>query len=142
MVPAYLAQSKRIHAHRQISAFWLPMIRETVTEGLLRATYNVSSVQDPEAPLSALASGAKPDVVVTDLMMAGMGGQALVETLRREAPLTSVIVLTGKLEGEGEGEDAEALTDGAFGVLRKPADTEDILAMVWEACLSGPRKIP
>jgi len=60
---------------------------------LTAAGYAVTAVQSGEAALSAL-SVSRPQVVVTDLRMAGMDGMALFDAIHRDSPSLPVVILT------------------------------------------------
>src|SRR3954470_19754756 len=55
--------------------------------------YAVTAVESGEAALAALAV-ARPQVVVTDLRMAGMDGLALFDAVHRDSPSLPVVILT------------------------------------------------
>ena len=60
---------------------------------LTAAGYAVTAVESGEAALSAL-SVSRPQVVVTDLRMAGMDGMALFDAIHRDSPSLPVVILT------------------------------------------------
>src|SRR5205807_8385412 len=60
---------------------------------LTAAGYAVTAVESGEAALSAL-SVSRPQVVVTDLRMAGMDGMARVDAIHRDSPSLPVVILT------------------------------------------------
>jgi len=93
------------------------------------ADYAVSSVESAEAALAALAVR-RPQVVITDLRMAGMDGMALFEAIRRDYPGLPVIILTA----HGTIPDAVAATRrGVFGYLTKPVESKQLLEEVARA---------
>ena len=72
----------------------------------------------------------RPTVIVTDLVMPGMDGLALLEALRAELPASTVIVLTGY----GTIETAvAAMKEGAYDYLTKPVDVRRLSALVAKA---------
>ena len=78
----------------------------------------------------------RPRVVVSDLRMEGMDGNALFSLLHAEAPSVPVIMLTA----HGTIPDAVAATQrGVFGFLTKPFDGHELLAKVAEAMAISPR---
>ena len=82
------------------------------------------------------------ELLVTDLRMPEMGGQALVEALRAERPDLPVVVMSGYASGRREGE-RELLHREVF--LAKPFTTESLLVRVRDAlgraarAAAGPR---
>jgi DNA-binding NtrC family response regulator len=70
------------------------------------------------------------DVVVTDFKMKGPTGLDVLLFVKRHAPATQVIMITGFASIETAGE-AEAV--GAFGFVCKPFQLEDIQALVKKA---------
>jgi DNA-binding NtrC family response regulator len=72
----------------------------------------------------------RPTVIISDLVMPGMDGLALLETLRAELPAASVILLTG----HGTVETAvSAMKVGAYDYLTKPLDVRRLQALVAKA---------
>ena len=60
-----------------------------------------------------------PSVVISDLVMPRMDGDALLKALREEVPFAAVILLTG----QGTIETAvTSMKDGAYDYLTKPVD--------------------
>ena len=83
------------------------------------------------------AAGKRPDLVVTDVNMAGMSGVELIEQLRRARPGIPVIALTGG--GMHQTPDLAATlaaNAGADRVLQKPFGNDELLAEVSDL-LSG-----
>jgi CheY-like chemotaxis protein len=78
----------------------------------------------PEA-LNLLRHNAKPDVIFLDHMMPGMDGFEVLAALKanNQTAAIPVVMYTSK---EGEAYMGQALTLGAFGVLRKPIDTIEL----------------
>jgi DNA-binding response OmpR family regulator len=84
----------------------------------LSADYRVASAFDGREGLEQTLA-LKPDLVITDLMMPHMGGNELVEEMRRRGLVseTPVLVLTAKTDDEAR---AELLSGGAQDYLIKP----------------------
>src|SRR4030081_188070 len=102
---------------------------------LTAAGYAVTAVQSGEAALSAL-SVSRPQVVVTDLRMAGMDGMALFDAIHRDSPSLPVVILTahGTIP-----EAVMATRRGVFSFLTKPFEPKVLLETVAEAMrLSSP----
>jgi two-component system, cell cycle sensor histidine kinase and response regulator CckA len=63
------------------------------------------------------------DLVLSDMVMPGMGGMALYQTLRQEWPDLKMIVMTGYPLAN---KDKTLLADGVVPWLRKPFTVEEI----------------
>jgi two-component system, NarL family, response regulator LiaR len=74
-----------------------------------------------------LAGDVRPDVVLMDLLMPGMGGIAAIRALREMFPETQVIALTSFREGHLV---EEALLAGAIGYLLKDVAVDDLVKAV------------
>jgi len=84
---------------------------------------NVKGVHDGRGCLRALEEE-DVDVVVLDIKMPGMDGIETLQEIKRQAPITEVILLTG----HGSIETAvDGMKLGAFGYLRQPAAFEELL---------------
>ncbi|MDW7711079.1 MAG: sigma-54 dependent transcriptional regulator [Deferrisomatales bacterium] len=70
------------------------------------------------------------DLVVTDLVMGGKGGEQLVRKVREEHPDTEIIVVTAHASVDSA---IEVMKLGAFDYLRKPLLTEELLHAVTRA---------
>jgi CheY-like chemotaxis protein len=104
-------------------------IAETIALLLEEAGYRVMWVPNGHEALEA-ARRHWPSLVLTDLMMPRMGGEALIEALRTLAaaehrPMPPVVLLTA---ADLTAHQAEAL--GATAVVRKPFDIRDLEALV------------
>lgn len=70
------------------------------------------------------------DVVVLDVKMPGMGGIETLRTLKREHPLTEVILLTGHADLDAA---VQGMELGAFDYLMKPMDIDELLFKIQDA---------
>jgi DNA-binding NtrC family response regulator len=70
------------------------------------------------------------DVVVLDIKLPGMDGIEALREMKRRAPLTEVILLTGHASVESS---IEGMKLGAFDYLLKPAKFEDLMVKIGEA---------
>src|SRR3954463_9008980 len=96
---------------------------------LTAAGYAVTAVESGEAALAAL-SVSRPQVVVTDLRMAGMDGLALFDAIHRDSPSLPVVILTA------HGTIPEAVSAprrGVFSFLTKPFEPKVLLDPVADA---------
>ncbi|MFI7702256.1 response regulator transcription factor [Nonomuraea sp. NPDC049480] len=75
----------------------------------------------------AVAVRERPDVVLTDLRMPGLGGAEFIRLLARRVPATRVLVLTTY---DGDEDVLPALTAGAIGYLLKDSPREEVFRAV------------
>ena len=80
----------------------------------------------------------RPDVVLMDLQLPGMGGQQAIEVIRREDPNARIIVLT--ILG-GDEDIYRAINAGAASYLLKSSLSQDLIATV-RRVVAGERPIP
>lgn len=83
----------------------------------------VGAVGDGEAAV-ALCVEQRPDVVLMDLSMPGVGGIEATRRIAAEAPSVQVVVLTSFMDRERI---VEALSAGAIGYLLKDAEPEELI---------------
>ena len=76
----------------------------------------------------ALLDNLQPDIVLLDIALPGMDGFAAVREVRRRAPRTKIVVLSGR---KNERDVLEALTAGASGYVTKTNSVEDLLDTLW-----------
>ena len=91
--------------------------------------YEVAEAADGSEALGR-AVAFRPSLIVTDLVMPGMDGLALLKALRVELPASTVIVLTGHATIETA---VAAMRDGAYDYLTKPVDLRRLRALVDKA---------
>lgn len=101
-----------------------PSIRETLAELLTDEDYQVLQAEHGRAALDLLEAGARPALLLVDLMMPVMTGWQLLEILDRDSRLKSipVVVFSGAHEA--------GLVRGARDVLKKPVHLEHLLQVV------------
>ncbi len=93
---------------------------------LTAAGYGVTAVESGEQALAAIAAE-RPQLVLSDMRMAGMDGVALFDAIHRANPTLPVIILTA----HGTIPDAvAAMRRGIFGYLTKPYEARDLLAQI------------
>jgi CheY-like chemotaxis protein len=117
-------------------------MRVLVAATLRADGYEVREACDGADLLDQLEEGlddarARPDVVVTDVMMPRLSGLGVLDALRR-AQLHFPVILMTVLADESVHIVAERL--GAVGVLRKPFDLDDLRTAVVNARLAYARR--
>ena len=80
----------------------------------------------------------RPDIVLMDLQLPGMGGQQAIEAIRREDPNAKIIVLT--ILG-GDEDIYRAIRAGAASYLLKSSLSQDLIATVRKV-FAGERPMP
>jgi PAS domain S-box-containing protein len=95
---------------------------------LLAGSYEISAAADGEEALAA-ARRARPDLILTDVMMPGLDGFGLLEKLRDDPELRGVpvIVLSARAGDEAK---VEGLRRGADDYLVKPFSARELLARI------------
>lgn len=80
------------------------------------------------------ASAVKPDLILMDINMPGVGGLEALNSIRSDLPEVTIIMLTVHDEDEKV---FEALRAGANGYILKNANSEDFLRMLRDALKKG-----
>jgi len=98
--------------------------RELLGRVLGARGWSVVPFADGREALARLAADGAPDLVVSDIRMAEVGGLEVTEAFRRDAPGTPVILVTafGNVDGA-----VEAIRRGAFDYVSKPYDVDTVL---------------
>ena len=107
-----------------------PDIREVAAMALeLDPEISLTSMASGEAALEQLSAGARPDVILLDVMMPQMDGPGVLSALRRMEGLgeTPVIFMTARAQS---GEIDRFKTLGAIGVITKPFDPMTLASQV------------
>jgi DNA-binding NtrC family response regulator len=103
---------------------------ETIVKRLQKRNIDTTGVTSAEKAL-ALMDQRLFDVVVLDIKLpGGMDGIEALREMKRKAPLTEVILLTGHASVETS---IEGMKLGAFDYLLKPVKLEDLLVKIGEA---------
>jgi two-component system, chemotaxis family, chemotaxis protein CheY len=102
-------------------------LRDTLVETLTDEGCEVLAVEDGVQALAALHAGARPQLVLVDLLMPRMNGAQFVAALRCERAFdaVSVVLMSASLE---------SAPPGTQGELRKPFELEALLALVARHC--------
>jgi PAS domain S-box-containing protein len=93
-------------------------IRENTAELLRIMGYEVLEAASAEAALALLDR--QPDIVLTDLQLPGMGGEALAHTARQRLPRARIVFMSG----------ASHASDAADALLPKPYDAGQLQALL------------
>jgi CheY-like chemotaxis protein/CBS domain-containing protein len=92
--------------------------------------FEVTTAFDGYQAVDAVKYGGGFDVVVLDVKMPGMDGVATLGEIKKRAPDTEVIMLTGHATLESG---TQAMRKGAYDYLMKPCDIEDLVEKIKEA---------
>jgi CheY-like chemotaxis protein len=107
-----------------------PATREGVRQVLETLDYQVRVASDGKEALELFASQGGFDLVVTDLVMPGVGGMALYKTLKERDPEVKVIIMTGYPLGGGT---RELLEEGSVFWIQKPLNTASLSLAIRQA---------
>lgn len=106
-----------------------PAHAEVVAESLQRVGYDCVIATSGAEGARAIETQ-EPNLILTDLKMAGVDGLSIVRKAKQELPDAEVVVITG----HGDVKTAvEALKAGAANFLQKPVDLRELRAMVEKA---------
>jgi CheY-like chemotaxis protein len=72
-----------------------PNVRAYVVEALSDVGYRVMEAGDAEAALTIFSSNSEIQVMLTDVVMPGMNGRALADTIRQSHPAVKTLFMTG-----------------------------------------------
>jgi two-component system cell cycle sensor histidine kinase/response regulator CckA len=99
------------------------LVRSVVREVLERGGYSVLEASGPDEALELSGTPEQIDLLVTDIVLPGMSGSALVERIAPERPAMRVLYTSGY---------ADQALSAAGEVLEKPFTPEDLLRRVGE----------
>jgi DNA-binding NtrC family response regulator len=102
---------------------------DTLVKRIQKRNVNAKGVRSGEEALAFLEKN-PVDVVVLDVRMPGMDGIETLRALKRQHPLTEVIMLTGHASLEVA---IEGMELGAFDYLMKPVEIDDLLYKLQDA---------
>jgi signal transduction histidine kinase/CheY-like chemotaxis protein len=108
-------------------------VREVARSTLEEAGYTVIAVRSGAEALAEVANGASVDLVVSDLVMPGLGGRELVDRLRASRPKLPVLYVSGHAA-----DGPPVLGDSRVGFLAKPFSASQLLASVRLVLPDGP----
>jgi two-component system, NarL family, response regulator LiaR len=106
----------------------LPLAREALRRAVLTVPgYSVAWMAEDGAQAVRLAGQARPDVVLMDLVMPGVGGVEAIRRLREVRPEARVLVLTSFLDDEKV---FPAVRAGAAGYLLKDVEPAELVRAI------------
>jgi cyclic di-GMP phosphodiesterase len=105
-------------------------IREIVCSMLTAANYKCSQASSGLKALAVLDSGEEFELMLSDLMMADLGGLGLLERTKEKYPDMPVVMVTAVHDISVA---LKAIRDGAYDYLLKPFEREQLLATVRRA---------
>jgi two-component system chemotaxis response regulator CheY len=114
-------------------------VREIVTSMLRSGGYECRESPNGLAALALLGSGARVDLVLSEVMMPELDGIGLLERVKEKYPNLPFAVITAVHDDSIE---KAALSRGACGYLLKPFESERLLAMVRRALGKPSVEIP
>jgi two-component system, cell cycle sensor histidine kinase and response regulator CckA len=103
-------------------------VRQLVRETLASKGYRVIEAENGEAGLAAAGEEDKIDLVITDVVMPGMGGRELVQELAKTRPGTKVLYLSGYTEDAVN----EGTLESGTAFLQKPFTLQTLSRKVRE----------
>ena len=103
-----------------------PVILTTLEYLLKEAGFCVKVAADGNEGLEVYEAF-QPDLVVTDVVMPGLDGSAVVEALRKKDSRLPIIMMSGVVR---PGRDDIVISEGAFCHLSKPVDIETLLVLI------------
>ncbi|HMB93608.1 MAG TPA: sigma-54 dependent transcriptional regulator [Rhodothermales bacterium] len=107
-----------------------PKIGELFVTVLRRDGFDSRAFTNPAALLEHIDSGQVPDVILADLMMPGMNGIEMLESLKKRNLSIPVIIMTAHSSVQTA---VEAMRLGAFHYLQKPVNLEEMRALLDKA---------
>ena len=110
-------------------------IRAVIQEVLVSAGYQVEVARDGAEALAKLPGAAPPPLILLDMMMPNMDGEAFLRALRRTPHMQDapVVVVSGSA-----GVRQRASTLDVAGCLEKPFELADLLGMVGRLARTPP----
>ena len=105
------------------------MVRAIAERTLARAGHTITAVRDGEEGIEAFQTGGPFDLVVSDVVMPGIGGPAMARALREAAPEVPILFMSGYAEAQLR----EEIDFGAMHFIAKPFSVREITDAVAEA---------
>ncbi|MGN0975556.1 MAG: response regulator transcription factor [Gemmiger sp.] len=102
-------------------------IREMVALNLRMAGWEVLEAPSAERALELIHTGPRCDAALLDIMLPGMDGLSLCETVRRDDPAIGIIIVSAKGQ---EADKIRGLSIGADDYITKPFSVSELVARV------------
>ena len=106
-------------------------IRELIALNLRMADYEVLEAESAEKALALLGSEGRCDAALLDIMLPGMDGLSLCETIRRGDSDIGIIIVSAKGQ---ESDKIRGLSIGADDYMTKPFSVSELLARIDALC--------
>jgi signal transduction histidine kinase/ActR/RegA family two-component response regulator len=111
-------------------------VRTSTSRMLERAGYSVTATPDGRTALRVLLESAEPfDLLLSDVVMPGMSGFALIEQARELRPELPVLLMSGYADDRGA---LDALATSTVACVPKPFTSSELRAFVTRALASRP----
>ena len=102
---------------------------ETLKKRLEKRGLDITAIENGEKALEWLKCNSM-DVMLLDVRMSGLDGIQVLREIKKQYPLTEVIMLTGHASTEVA---IEGMELGAFDYLMKPVDFDELLYKIQDA---------
>jgi two-component system, cell cycle sensor histidine kinase and response regulator CckA len=109
------------------------VVRGVLARVLRQAGISVVPVEGGAEAIELLRSGRRFDVIVSDSVMPGVSGTALLQYVRRLELAVPVIIVSGNATSQSA---RVAMDLGSFRYLHKPVETSDLLQAISDAAAS------
>jgi DNA-binding response OmpR family regulator len=101
-----------------------PILRQQLQQLLAEWGYRSRSAPDAETALTALRRSL-PDIIITDMVLPGLSGMAVLQYVRQHRPTLPVLLVTGYASLDSA---IDALKQGAYDYLLKPITAPELRA--------------
>src|SRR5690606_38425726 len=97
---------------------------------LRKEGYDVETSPGGEDAVGRMERGEEFDLVLTDLMMPGTGGIAVLEAVKERFPVTQVLMMTAYASADTA---IEAMKKGAYDYVQKPFKVDELKIILGKA---------
>jgi CheY-like chemotaxis protein len=109
-------------------------VRQVASEILKYLGYSVMSAESGEKAVESLRKGARPDVVLLDLIMPGMSGYQAFRAMREIEPHLPILITSGYSDRTAAG---SLRVEGAQGFVDKPYHIDTLAKSIEKAQLGS-----